>query len=155
MRLLVAVFALARAPIALSTSIEPRPLSELVAEADYIFVGTVTAVDMVDGDGNQVTDPDARTGPGLPNQLRLHVRVDPTSVLRSDGDLPTEVVVPLWQMWHMRLSMSREINEGKTSIFLLVGDNFEPVYPACFELDVSRNGGPSDSGGSVPWGHRG
>ena len=51
-------------------------LGEMATSADHILVGRVTGVDMVDGAGKQVQDREARTGPGLRNQIRLRVSVD-------------------------------------------------------------------------------
>jgi len=39
-----------------ATKIKPTPLSELVAQADYIIVGKVVKVDMVDASGHEIVD---------------------------------------------------------------------------------------------------
>lgn len=69
--------------LAMATSVPPKPLAEMVAEADHVVVATVAVVDMVDGKGRPVLDRDARTGPGLDNQIRLHLAV--SEVLRTDN----------------------------------------------------------------------
>src|SRR5690606_21293673 len=69
--------------LAMATSVPPKPLAEMVREADHVVVATVTVVDMVDGKGRPVVDRDARTGPGLDNQIRFHLAV--SEVLRTDN----------------------------------------------------------------------
>ncbi len=49
---------------ALATSVLPKPLEELVSEADHVVVATITRVDLVDRDGKQIINRTARTGPG-------------------------------------------------------------------------------------------
>jgi hypothetical protein len=115
-----------------ATQIAFKDLTNLVAEADHVFVGTVTRVDMVDGQGQPVTDKTARTGPGNPNQLRLHVAVDTNRILATTAKLPSVIVVPLWGKWHDTLGNRQQEVQGKTYIFLLKGPDFQPGYPAGF-----------------------
>jgi len=63
-RLLMGLLVLAPC-LAGATSVPPRSLTNLVADADHVIIGKVTLVDMVDHKGNQVTNLAARTGPGL------------------------------------------------------------------------------------------
>ena len=120
----------------LATTVEPRELSVLVDEADHVIEGTVVLVDMVDGEGAQVTDPDDGTGPGLDNTIRLHIA--PTTVLKGDVDaVPNRLVVPLWPMWHYSLGQIRE-HEGQKGIFLLRGAGYERVYPRLFHRPLSE-----------------
>lgn len=122
-----------------ATSIVPKSLPELVAEADHVLVGTVTRVSMHGADGGEITDPKAKTGPGLPNELRLHVTLDPKGVIKTDkSPLPSEIVVPLWKMWHSTFESVRAGREGQTRIFLLKGDPMELVYPGGCELGVEK-----------------
>jgi hypothetical protein len=127
--LLVLLFAIAPAR---ATSVPPMPLEQMVREADHVVVARVSKVDMVDGRGRPVTDPEARTGPGLDNEIRLHLVVDEVLYTRN-GQLPDTLVVPLWPMWHYTLESITEAASDTSGIFLLKGDGFEPAYPADFQ----------------------
>src|SRR5690606_32859486 len=122
---------------AMATSVPPKPLAEMVAEADHVVVATVAVVDMVDGKGRPVLDRDARTGPGLDNQIRLHLAV--SEVLRTDNvRLPKALVVPLWTAWHYSLGAIKDQVTGSSGIFLLKGNDFQPVYPARFQRSLEE-----------------
>jgi hypothetical protein len=124
------------AQLALATSIPPKSLEEMVTEADHVIIGTVTKVDMVDGDDQPLTDPKARTGPGLNNLIRLHVEVK--EILESPAqEHPRQLVVPLWSAWHSSLEGSQEW-KGKTFIFLLKGPDYSIVYPAGFNRELDE-----------------
>jgi hypothetical protein len=121
-----------------ATQIAFKDLTNLVAEADHVFVGTVTKVDMVDGQGQPVTDKTARTGPGSPNQLRLHVTLDTNRILATTAKLPAVIVIPLWRRWHDTLGNRMQETQGKTHIFLLKGPDFQPVYHGLFMRELSE-----------------
>lgn len=59
-----------------ATSVAPKPLEEMVQEANHVVVATVVRVDMVDHAGWAVLEPEANTGPGLRNRLRFHLAVE-------------------------------------------------------------------------------
>ncbi len=122
-----------------ATQIIYRDLTNLVADADHVLIGTVTDVDMLDSMGNQVSDDDARTGPGVENQLRLHVTVDTNDVLKTGSDAtPLQIVIPLWTKWHDTLGNRKHESQNKTFIFLLKGNNYEPVYYGLYMRDLSE-----------------
>lgn len=73
-RILLTVLALLPA-IALAGFPFEATLEEIATSADHVLVGRVTGVDMISGSGRQVRDPEARTGPGLNNQIRLRIAV--------------------------------------------------------------------------------
>jgi hypothetical protein len=111
-----------------ATKIIPTDLKELVARADYILVGKVTKVDMVDARGHKVRDKKARTGPGLTNIIRLHFDVDKKNILKGKlQDVPQQLIVEDWPWWHQTLGEMKELHEGNNFIFLLKGKNFKPV----------------------------
>lgn len=114
-----------------ATMIPERELPELIKDADHVMVATITKVDMVDGNGNKVTNKEARTGPGLNNQIRLHLEVKETlaTTLKPSRKY---VVVRLWQMWHYSLGQIQQ-ETGRTAIFLLRGKQFDPAYPSYFQ----------------------
>lgn len=123
--------------LAMATSVPPKPLAEMVREADHVVVATVTVVDMVDGKGRPVLGRDARTGPGLDNQIRLHLAV--SEVLRTDNvQLPKTLAVPLWTAWHYSLGTIKDQVTGSSGIFLLKGNDFQPVYPAGFQRPLEE-----------------
>jgi hypothetical protein len=59
--------------LALATSFVPKPLEEMVREADHVVVAKIVSVDMVDGRGRPLADRRSRTGPGLANQMRFNL----------------------------------------------------------------------------------
>lgn len=122
--LLAALLALANT--AGATSVAPRSLEEIATDAYHALAGRVVAVDMVDGGGRPLHDPDARTGPGLPNRLFFVIEVDEVIATRCRRP-PSRIRVPLWSMWHYSLGDMREV-EGSDGIFLLAGPGFEPAY---------------------------
>ena len=125
------------AGLANATSVVPMPLEQMVREADHVVVATVSKVDMVDGWGRPITDPEARTGPGLDNQIRLHLAVSEVLYTRN-GRLPDTLVVPLWTAWHYTLGSITEAAGGTSGIFLLKGDDFQPAYPADFQRSLEE-----------------
>jgi hypothetical protein len=137
MRSLVLSALLCAAGLANATSVAPMPLEQMVREADHVVVATVSKVDMVDGRGRPVADPEARTGPGLDNEIRLHLAV--SEVLYTQDDrLPDTLVVPLWTAWHYTLESITEAAGGTSGIFLLKGDDFQPAYPADFQRSLDE-----------------
>ncbi len=115
-----------------ATSVLPKTLAELVKESDHIFIAYVVKVDMVNGNGKEVKEKSAMTGPGLDNQIRFHLDVKEVIYTKSKSP-PKQVLVPLWQAWHYQLGEIRSLVTGSTSIFLLKGDDYTPVYPAYFQ----------------------
>jgi hypothetical protein len=115
-----------------ATQVAPRDLEKLVAESDFIFHGTVTKVDMLNGNGEEITDLESSTGPGIPNSLRLHIKVDKEKILYSSIDkIPDVIIVPLWKRWHNRLKYAKA-DESKKYVFLLKKQDkgLTWVYPA-------------------------
>lgn len=110
------------AAIGIATSVPEPPLEELVLDSDHILAGTVRLVDMVDRDGNQVTDPGAMTGPGRSNTIRLHVVVDSDGVILTNApSVPKEVIIPLWTAWHYSLHDVKQA-EGSRGVSAERGD---------------------------------
>ncbi|WP_368564769.1 hypothetical protein [Pseudoxanthomonas sp. UTMC 1351] len=121
--------------LALTTTIAPTPLEEKVRKADHVVVAKVASVDMVDGQGQPVTDRAARTGPGLTNQIWLNLEVQEVLFAQTKPP-PRTLRVPLWRMWHHELGMMQDYVTGTTRIFLLKGDAYEPVLPADFQAGL-------------------
>ncbi|HDS1037816.1 TPA: hypothetical protein QDZ42_000928 [Stenotrophomonas maltophilia] len=134
--LLAGLLCLGAAMPALATLLAPKPLQEMVAEADQIVRATVVAVEMVDGQGRPLTDPDSPTGPGLSNEIRLVLQVQ--EVLRSHGKVPGTIRVPLWTMWHDSLGRARGRYLDSEGIFLLKGKRPAPVYPMDFQRPLDE-----------------
>jgi len=135
--LLAGLLCLGTVAPALATSVAPKPLAEMVADADQIVRATVIDVEMVDGKGRPLTDPGSRTGPGLDNEIRLVLQVQ--EVLRPrEGRVPATIRVPLWTMWHYTLGHIREATLGSESLFLLKGERHAPVYPVGFQRPLDE-----------------
>ncbi|MBK6688133.1 MAG: hypothetical protein IPG45_26905 [Deltaproteobacteria bacterium] len=131
--------ALLSTEVAATSIVGPPPLINLLRNADHVFIGKVVHVEMVDQDGAQILESDARTGPGRQNTLRLHVVRVEDGLLYSRGTEvpPTEIVVPLWPMWHMSLEQKRR-SLGTTSIFIVNGPPWALVSPAGCILNPQR-----------------
>ena len=122
-----------------ATSVMPKSLTNLVAEADHVVIGKVTVVDMIDDEGHQVTNLSARTGPDLPNTIRLNVTVQTNGVLFTTAtQVPQNLTIPLWPAWHHTLEQIKGIEEGQTRIFLLKGSSFGFAYVAGCSRELSE-----------------
>jgi hypothetical protein len=119
-----------------STEIEQRALPDIVKDADHVFVATIIKIDMVDGEGKNVADERARTGPDLENQIRFHLTVKESLYTTSEPSR-TYVIVRLWQWWHYTLGQFQK-ETGQTYIFLLKGDTYDPAYPADFQRPLAE-----------------
>ena len=108
--------------VAYGTQITPTPIAELVAKADYIFVGKIVKVDIVDQKGALLADPKSRTGPGEGNTIRYHVVVDRKNIIKGNRKkIPKELIVPKWPRWHATLENENPKVDGKNLIFLFAG----------------------------------
>jgi hypothetical protein len=133
MRYLLALCALLLAGAACATSVPPKPLEEMIKEVDHVVVATIESVDKVDGRGKPIVD----TGPGSKNRMRFNLRIKELLFTRSPM-LPPTLRVPLWSAWHYRLGSMQEQVTGSTGIFLLKGDDYQPVYPAYFQRSLDE-----------------
>ena len=109
-------------------------LEQLVSKADHIFVGHVFDVDMIDGEGEQIEDLDAMTGPGLDNKIRLLVKVEEIYTKQTTS-IPKIVKIPLDSFMHFRfrqIKNSEKSNYGKKAVFLLSGNDFQPPVAGQF-----------------------
>jgi len=113
-------------------------MEELVKNSDHLLVGHVIGVDMIDGRGNEITDLDAMTGPGIDNLIRLIVKVD--EVVSSSRSIPSVVKVPLDPLMHYRFGLVKEVHstEGEKFLLLLKGADLQPPFPGVFRRDLSE-----------------
>lgn len=113
-------------------------LEEMAREADHILVGRVTGVDMIDGDGEPVTDDEARTGPDFDNQIRLRITIDEVLVTNAT-QVPEVIAVPLASHLHYSLGQIKEAHEGDTAVrlVLLKGQAFTGIKPGVFLRPLS------------------
>ena len=138
MKALLVLLFFALPGMCMATSVMPKSLTNLVEDADHVVVGTVERIDMIDENGNEVTDDDARTGPGLKNTIRLHVSVQTNGVLYTTAEVvPKTVTISLWSAWHYSLGQIKK-TKGEEAIFLLKGDEFQFVYPCLFRRSLSE-----------------
>lgn len=108
-------------------------LDEMAVGADHILIGRVTGVDMIDGAGKPVTDPEARTGPGLRNRIRLRITVD--QVLESNATpVPKHLFVPLASHLHYTLGQIRDAHaqDSEQRLVFLKGPGFDGIKPGVF-----------------------
>jgi hypothetical protein len=122
-----------------ATQVPGRDLFSLLEEADHVLICKVEKVQMVNEDGQEILDEKASTGPGVPNQLLLHLVVAENGVLKTNAkQIPDKRILPLWKRWHDTLKYCIERYEGKEFIFLLKGEDFQWVYPAGFSRRLSE-----------------
>ena len=136
-RHLLMVILLVSSRTVMSSTPLPATLEELACGADHIFTARVVEVDMVDKQGEIVAQPDAMTGPGLGNTIRLKLEV----VKMHDSDrkeTPASVRVPLDNFMHYSLSSVREAHADRTEEYLvfLQGYNYLPVIEGRFLWDI-------------------
>jgi len=110
----------------------------MAQRADHILVGRVTSVDMVDANGTGVTDPQARTGPGLKNVIRLLVAVDEVLVTNAPS-VPGVMLVALDPFLHYSLGQIQDAHAGDTQsrLLLLKGKDFVGIKPGVFFRPLS------------------
>jgi hypothetical protein len=108
-------------------------LEEMATSSDHVLIGRVTGVDMIDGAGSQVTDSEARTGPGLDNQIRLRIAID-VVIATNAQVVPEELFVPLASHLHYSLGQIQEAHaqESEQRLILLRGERFEGIKPGVF-----------------------
>jgi hypothetical protein len=126
------------APPAPASLLPTATIEERAAPADHVLVGRVVDVDMINRRGRRVTDPDAMTGPGLSNTIRLVIEVD--EVLATTAEVvPRRIAVALPTYMHYSLGQVREAHAGDDAptLVLLRGERFEAAHEAGFLLDLS------------------
>ena len=135
-RILALLLALTAGTV-LATSIEYRPLEEILLDADHVLSGRIVRVEMVDALGRPVRDRDARTGPGLANRMHFVVEVDDV-LFTTCRRPPRRVRVPLWSAWHYTLGSMQDQLTGSAGLFLLRGADFQPAYPQDFQRSLEE-----------------
>ena len=121
-------FTLAFATVPLQVS-----MLKVVKASDHVLSVTIINVDMVNDKGEVVEDPNAMTGPGLSNTIRLICKV--LEVHRTNAaNVPEIIKIPLDQMMHYSLGQIKKhhINESPPMIVVLKGESFDPAYAGVF-----------------------
>lgn len=132
--LMVMVFAsLAIASVPLEATLE-----EMAKSADHILAGRVIGVDMVDAKGAQITDREARTGPGLTNTIRLKISIDEVFFTNA-RPVPKLLNVPLDPFLHYTLGQIQDAHRGDNSVRLLLlkGSDFSGIMAGVFFRPIS------------------
>lgn len=108
-------------------------LAEMAIGADHILIGRVTGVDMIDGAGKPVTDPEARTVPGLQHQIRLRITVDHVLVSNAQH-VPNYLFVPLASHLHYTLGQiqAAHVQDAEQRLVFLKGPGFDGIKPGVF-----------------------
>ena len=114
-------------------------LDKLAKNTDHVLTGYVTGVDMIDGDGNQITDLKARTGPGLKNKIRLIVQIHEVH-LTSEKSVPNELAIPLASHLHYSFGQIKNAHsfDGRKFLVLLKGKDFQPPFSGVFSRDLDE-----------------
>ncbi|WP_445359926.1 hypothetical protein ACJJIL_13365 [Microbulbifer sp. EKSA005] len=127
------IFFLLFSSCANGTSIEPATLEQLLESTDHVLHVLVQKVDMITSSGEITFNPDGRTSPLSGNKIRLHVKLMPNGVIKSNLDhVPPEFYVELWEMWHYQLGNIQGSSLGEEFVFLLRGPDLNKVYPRYF-----------------------
>lgn len=135
--ILTTVLLLCLASPLLATQYTEISLPDLVKVSEYILAGNVVNVRMTDKNGKEITDPEARTGPGLENTIYLDVVVDHKLILKSHSSkIPKEISIPLDQKRHLSLGDSQGFFKEKTFFFL--DKEFRPSHPGTFQLPIDE-----------------
>ena len=113
-------------------------LDVLAKSADHLLIGHVVGVDMIDGQGRQITDANAMTGPSTRNLIRLVVEIDEV-VVSGARAVPKIIKVPLDPAMHYRLGKIKDAYSNPSQKFLLLlhGENFQPAFPGVFRRNLS------------------
>ncbi len=108
-------------------------LEELVYSADHILTGNIIKIDMVSKYGTKIVDDSAKTGPGIGNVIRFHIKVKKFHFTNS-MTLPETIIVPLDPMMHYSLGTIKkhEPINGDDFLLLLKGPNFNALFPGVF-----------------------
>ena len=102
-----------------------KSMLQIVNGSNHVLSVNIVGVDMVDEKGNQITDPNAKTGPGLNNQIRLISKV--TKVHHTNSEkVPNEIRVPLDSFVHYSLGQIERHYKHRTvpAIFVLKGKDY-------------------------------
>ncbi|RVU85574.1 hypothetical protein EOL70_06385 [Leucothrix sargassi] len=114
-------------------------LDVLANKTDHVLTGHVTDVDMIDGDGNQITDLNAMTGPSLKNKIRLIIQVDEVHLTTADS-VPKKLAVPLDSFLHYRFGQVKSVHsfDGRKFLVLLKGKDFQPPVAGVFSRGLDE-----------------
>ena len=77
------------------------------------------------------------TGPSFENEIRFHLKVK-NILFTKMGVPPKMIIIRLWKEWHHELGEVQDMMTGETSIFLLKGKQFDPVYEAGFQVRLEE-----------------
>ena len=112
---------------------------EVVQNSDHVLVVHVVGVDMIDGDGNEITDPSAGTGPGSKSLIRLKCSV--LEIHRTNAEVvPKELWIPLDGFMHYSLGQIQNAHEGDAYpvVVVLAGDQFQPAFDGKFRYRMQE-----------------
>ncbi len=109
----------------------------LIEKTDHVLIARVIGVDMIDGDGKQIYDLQAKTGPKSENQIRLIFAVD--QVLETNSkSVPEKLFVPLDSFMHFTFGQIKEhypeVSEQR--LLLLSGKDFHPPVAGHFQRNL-------------------
>lgn len=112
-----------------------KNLEELLALTDHVVVGVIERVDMLSGDGHEVTDLNAMNG-HKGNHIRLHIKV--SEYIESNAEKkPSHLVVEIWKASIVSLGYMQK-GVGEKVIFLLKGKEFSRAYDSYFTRNPSE-----------------
>lgn len=109
----------------------------LIEKTDHVLIARVIGVDMIDGDGKQIYDLQAKTGPKSESRIRLIFAVD--EVLETNSkSVPEKLFVPLDSFMHFTLGQIKEHYPEVTEqrLLLLAGKDFHPPVVGHFQRNL-------------------
>jgi hypothetical protein len=109
----------------------------LIKKTDHVLIGRLVGVDMIDGNGKQIYDLKAKTGPKSQNNIRLIFAID--EVLETNSkSVPTKLFVPLDSFMHFSFGQIKEDYPEVTEqrLLLLSGNEFQPPVAGHFQRNL-------------------
>jgi len=109
----------------------------VVSESDHVLTVDIVGVDMIDGEGKKITDPESRTGPGNDNVIRLICNV--VKIHASTMEVvPETILIPLDGSMHYALGQVQETYKGGAHPFVAVlkGPDLQPPFRGLFGYPI-------------------
>lgn len=106
---------------------------DVVEESDHVLTVKIVGVDMIDGEGRQIDDENAMTGPGKSNTIRLLAQVTKVHLSSADN-VPEMLKIPLDPFMHYSFGQVASVYQDRTPsmVVVLKGETFLPAHAGVF-----------------------